>query len=1151
MPDYDLSRLSPRSFEQLIQSLAIKVLGPGIVVFGDGPDGGREATFEQKLNYPSLDDFWSGYGVIQAKYRQRQGSTQDNGNWAVQQLQDEIKKYTDPSSSLRLPDYFIYATNVVLTPSTHNGSKDRVLGILADFKRQTTLKGYAVWDYDQIRAFLDADQDVRTAYEAFITPSDVLARIIGLLEPTPSDLHATLVNFLEKEFLRDQFVNLGQAGHDSEESIPLATVFVDLPTSNEHERFGSSIHDDDFGVGEITVSVPNEGGFIKDILTASSERLDPAALGPPTMPNNLEIDSRGPSRSRYVLIGGPGQGKTTLTQFICQIFRYSIIRQESRNTLAPETLQALSIIEQHCDIEGIHRLVVPRFPFKVILSDFARALTPGANSQVHSVLDYLAQQVKIRTGHDVTVNDLRRFLSVYPSVMIFDGLDEVPASSNRRQVLDAIQDFWIDASGANADILAIATSRPQGYNEDFSPQFYRHRQLAELSDELSWHYAQRLAAVRYRSDEERRERVLGRLERAVHDESTSRLMRSPLQVTIMAALVERIGQPPQARWDLFRLYYDVIYDREVERSIPASNILREYRPDIRSIHNRVGLVLQIDSERTGRTDAKLSRERFVSLVQTRLSEEGHEGDDLHSLSDQIVEAAAERLVFLVETESEQVGFEIRSLQEFMAAESLMDGVDQSIRRRLDEIAAKPFWRNVFLFAAGKCFAERQELREVIHAICAGLNETDSDGVAGISLTGSDLAIALLEEGSPRRQPKFENLLTRIAMRALDTADPTVQLRLANVYRPRLKDAFEDDLKLRLTGTSKIRSIGAWNCLLHLVASGVPWASALADKNWPEDQSDQIAILQSVINPTRNRWALDKILRIMPHAPVETFRMQFQFPSWRGRSLDRELTPEEDAAISVLTSGMRSLGPELKVMGTAVSYGSPIRVAGGNQSFLVRFLQMESLHPSWNFYKWAGYFLQAPSKESLSSALASIANDFDFGADDTVRYGYSMAPWPILACVASCANRRELLELAEKAATGELGDLDDWLMAENRWSTFGITLADVLAMQDCRLPFDSNIAKVGFPPALSSLPPMILPEESNTTLAELVNIFGSLPTGMTRTFMARLINWTTFVHLFGSRFGQLSDLPRIDVAVLQSIYQEVPDDCPVPFHVIVT
>jgi hypothetical protein len=42
MPDYNLSNLSPRSFEQLIQSLALKGLAPGVVIFADGPDGASD-----------------------------------------------------------------------------------------------------------------------------------------------------------------------------------------------------------------------------------------------------------------------------------------------------------------------------------------------------------------------------------------------------------------------------------------------------------------------------------------------------------------------------------------------------------------------------------------------------------------------------------------------------------------------------------------------------------------------------------------------------------------------------------------------------------------------------------------------------------------------------------------------------------------------------------------------------------------------------------------------------------------------------------------------------------------------------------------------------------------------------------------------------
>ena len=1150
MPDYDLSRLSSRSFEQLIQSLAIRVLGPGIVVFGDGPDGGREATFERKLNFPTPEDAWDGYGVVQAKFRQRLGGTQENGNWAVDQLKDEIRKYTDPDSNLRSPDYFIYATNVVLTPVHENGSKDRVTAVLEDFKKQTALKGYAVWDYDQIRAFLDAYEDVRTAYAAFITPGDVLGRIIDLLQPKPNDLRGILLNYLEKEFLREQFVNLGQAGHDSEEPIPLATVLVDLPTSDEHSLFVSSVFDDeDLDSRDIGVSAPQGAGFIKNILAASSQRLDPAHIGTSTLTNNFDLDVQGQSQGRYVLIGGPGQGKTTLTQFICQIFRASIISEQSAHTLSPEALQALTIIQRHCDTEGIDHLVVPRFPFKIILSDFARALTSSATHPVNSVLGYLARQVRTRTDNDITVDDFRRFLSIYPSVIIFDGLDEVPASSNRDQVLDAIRDFWIDASGANADILAIATSRPQGYNEDFSPLYYRHQQLAELSDELSWHVAQRLAEVRYRLDEDRKERVLERLERAVRDESTARLMRSPLQVTIMAALVDRIGQPPQARWDLFRLYYDVIYDREVERSIPASHILREYRPDIRAIHNQVGLILQIDSERTGRTDAKLSRERFVSLVVARLSGEGHPDNDLHILAGQIVEAASQRLVFLVEVESEQIGFEIRSLQEFMAAESLMDGGDQSIRKRLDEIAATPFWRNVFLFAAGKCFAERQDLREVVHAICAGLNEIDGDEIAGAYLAGSDLAIALLEEGSPARQPKYENLLTRIAIRALDTPNPSVQLRLANIYRPRLKDTFYDEVKLRLTGTDKIRSAGAWNCLLQLIANGVPWANDLANENWPQELNDQIVRLQSVADPTRTAWGMDKIRCILPHAPVETFRGLLQFTRGRDFGEGRDFTPTEEAAISALRFDLRPVGPEIDALGTGVSYAL-IRANGSNHSFLQGFRHIEAWHPSWDLYKWVGQFLEAPSKERLSSALVSIAQSFDSGAYDRVISGRVMAPWPILACLALSDERDELMEIAGKAAKGELGDFSDWLAAENRWFNIGITQEDIVSMPDARLPFDAKIAETGFPTSLYMLPAMIFPDRSNTTVEDLVATFTRLPDGKTRTFVAVLINWMVFAHVFASRLGEPLKLPQVDVANLQSIYQEIPDDSPLPLHVVV-
>ena len=613
------------------------------------------------------------------------------------------------------------------------------------------------------------------------------------LTPNKSDLQTTLHNFLQKELLSDEFVNLEQAGHDVDERISLAQVFVDLPIVDEPQGVDAfDVEEDaDFSF-ENHMQDSSDRGFIKAMLAVSSERLDPKSLASGTIGQRPRPRDSTPMRGRFVLVGGPGQGKTTVGQFICQIFRASIISRRPQELLSAETHRALSLINEHCNEEGIDLSVVPRFPFRIVLNEFASALSSESLAHINSVLSFIAHHIEKRTDRTMSIEDLGNWFARYPSVIILDGLDEVPSSSNRDQVLEAIRDFWIDASNANADILSIATTRPQGYNEDFSPTLYHHQRLAPLSTTLGKHFAQRLADVRYGSDTDRKEKVLSRLDRSFENESTSRLMRSPLQVTIMTALVDRMGQPPQARWNLFKAYYDVIYQREVERDIPASSILRQYQPDINAIHNRVGLLLQIDSERSGRTDAKLSTQRFMSLVKERLLEEGHEGHGLEDLTQQILDAAAQRLVFLVGLESNQVGFEIRSLQEFMAAESLMEGGDEDVQRRLLEIAPLPNWRNVFLFASGKCFGERQHLRDTVHSICATLNETDGDEVAGSYLIGSGLAMDLLEDGLSRHQPKFVHSLARIAIRALDVPNDSFQIQLANVYEDQLQSIYVEE-----------------------------------------------------------------------------------------------------------------------------------------------------------------------------------------------------------------------------------------------------------------------------------------------------------------------------------------------------------------------
>ena len=86
----------------------------------------------------------------------------------------------------------------------------------------------------------------------------------------------------------------------------------------------------------------------------------------------------------------------------------------------------------------------PRGAFRIVLNEFASALSGNSQQTVYSVFSYLAQQIRKRTEQEVSADDIKQWLANYPSLFVFDGLDEVPSSSNRDQVLESIRDFWVE-----------------------------------------------------------------------------------------------------------------------------------------------------------------------------------------------------------------------------------------------------------------------------------------------------------------------------------------------------------------------------------------------------------------------------------------------------------------------------------------------------------------------------------------------------------------------------------------------------------------------------------------------------------------------------------------------------------------------------------
>ncbi|NEU81251.1 hypothetical protein, partial [Nostoc sp. UIC 10630] len=1120
MPDYNLTGLSTRSFEQLIQAIAIKAVSSGVIVYGDGPDGGREATFEGETNYPQGSNPWNGYIVIQAKFKQRpQDDAGKDAEWALEQLKSELEAFADSKKTRRKPEYYIFATNVVLTPVQEKGSKDKAYNLIRQFNKIVPIKGYDIWDYDKIRTFLDNFEDIRKAYAAWITPGDVLSEIIASIKLSKPDFEQIISNFLQKELLADQYANLEQAGHSNEkERIPLAYVFTDLPFSDK--RVTELLEEEAF----LNKDELNPG-IVARFIEVSQQKFDLESLN--TLNSQQGIAESllfKPQPGRFVVIGGPGQGKTTVSQFLCQLFRAAILKKIIK-PLEIGVRQALTQFEKQCSKEGIKLPIGGRFPIRVVLSEFATALAGKKSGHINSLLAYIAEEIYKRTNREVLIDDLRQWLQQYPWLIILDGLDEVPASSNRDEVLSAVQDFWIDAADSNADIMVVATTRPQGYNQDFSPELYCHIWLTPLSPGRALYYAHRLTEVRYADEPDRQRKIVTRLERAAENEATTRLMRSPLQVTIMTVLVDRVGQPPQERWNLFKDYYKVIYEREVERNIAASQILRDYKVDVDIIHKRVGILLQIESEKSGRTDARLSSERFAEIVEDRLIEEEHDEKERNALKKQIIEAAANRLVFLVGLELDEVGFEIRSLQEFMASEALMDGNEQVVSSRLEEIASIPNWRNVFLFAVGKCFTERQYLRDKIYFICAALNETDE--ICSFSLAGSQLALDIIEDGSSRRQPKYLRMFTRLALKLLDIPFESSQIQLADAYVNELEPVYKDELEKRVITQDISRNLRAWMCLIQLADTGIDWAKNLCYRYWPQEESQKLDILQDYFKlvslpfSLEESWAFLKFKELLPEISPSSLR-RFNLVSAvfeqklllknvnNQRSLKTSKVSEISWLNGILEIEERRLSERFESIHIQL-YGvhndflyllyCPTLMLANFPYTLIKTLP-SNLHTHWKCYIEIINFSENPSKRLLAQALKSIANNY---SPEFFQWLKFQTPWQINACITASNNSSELLEIAARVENGELGDIDEWLQAEERWTNEGITELDFIYVDSLTLPFNQEIGKLGFPFFASTF--RYITSNSNDNLdflCELVKIQYKLVTANTYNFVSRII-----------------------------------------------
>jgi len=812
---YDFSRLDAYNFEHLVQALTRNIIGYGALSFGAGPDGGREASFRGKAPFPSVAEQWDGYWVVQAKFRYIV-TTEDEKDfeWIRHKLAVELDRYVSGVDKTERPDNYLLFTNITLTASAGNGGRDRASRLEDEYAQKYGIQNIRIIGADDIRELLDNNRDVAIAYAPFVLPGDVLMGLLDLLEVKGRRRAriAELVNrFLEVEFLENLQAKLDHAGKLTSDRINLEKVFIDMFATEEGKK-----------------NLEGKPRFISAIMAEGNQ------------PHQSGREWAG----RYVVVAGPGYGKSTLTQFLAQVYRAFFLKNADSYPVAAEVDAFLSSIDPAIP----ERPKWVRLPFRITIKEYAawmvEAGTQPGNSSVISYCRSLINRLSL--SGDISLEEVESLIQNLPCLFVFDGLDEVPSSSNRKEVLKEIYrftDVFLRRSGNHH--LVIATTRPQGYTKEFDSTRYQHLYIQDLSERDCRAYIEKLM-VNLIEDSMERPAKLQILYNALKNPDMVRLMQSPLQVAIMAILVRSGGELAHNRYDLFTDYYDIIYRREKQKGIYP--ILAENPDYVRHIHYELGLHLQTVSEKSSNAAALISIDEFGRLIKNYLRRLELEASDIQRVYNEILEAATQRLVFITENEDSKIGFAIRSLQEYFAANGYMHNVrDEQIVDRIANISESAYWGNVLLFSIGYISKFKSYLVGSIESLCYELNgssdEQDHQRAGAIVRLGSWLALDILVEGIFRGNPGVENKFFQLLKALFDLPYVEAHESLRNL---------PDRLKQRLLYTVLEKEVEkdpgnetAWRVFAHLCKHEVE-IDRLLKRFLPEDAGLRCRILSVVI-----------------------------------------------------------------------------------------------------------------------------------------------------------------------------------------------------------------------------------------------------------------------------------------------------------------
>jgi hypothetical protein len=730
--NYLYERLGEKRFQQLCSAL-LKRQFPDVTCYPVGQrDGGRDIARRSS----------DGFIIYQVKWtNDRLQSPVSWLNKAITGEADNIKRLVTEGAG-----EYLLMTSVSGTSVPGRGTMDALERKLAEHSRVFGIPMRCEWQADIDARVDSAPKELKFAYGEMLVGFDLVRYLIEAdrLEAREEALRSLLLKVIATQWDRDEKVKFKQVELDSHKLVDL---FVDVEA-----RLISSASP--MGANPLLLRTVQ---FTPD--DAEGKIVGGAA--------QYLLREQGPLT---LIRGEPGQGKSTLGQFLCQLHRAAYLGHEPFTGEKDQFKVSDPRLPLRIDLEDYAAWVDGQHPYSTSDSPPTTRGRKPRNSSLESFLAYLLHSQS--GGLTATVETVNEILNRFPLLIVLDGLDEVAQPSLRRQAVTEINAFAVRLAVDQACPQLIVTTRPNasGLPEPSTDQF-SVLALVGLSPALRTAYLRKWANARSIHGTERRTLQHTFDERSA-EPHIAPLTQNPMHLTIVLYLMYKRGESvPSKRTELYQSYMETFLDRETEKNA----IVKTHRTDLEEVTAFLGWHMHSTTESQGAI-ARMPVQAIKKAINGHLFDIGNRSSSV----DELFTGVTDRVWALASKVQGTFEFDVQPVQEYFAAKYLYESAnaasDSGKSALLGHLLRRPFWLNTARFYAG--FANTNELPALLEGLQEQIECGDHPGQIRQAVW------LLLADGVFARRPRTQrntaallrdNLSVQLLTYALEADDELIML----------------------------------------------------------------------------------------------------------------------------------------------------------------------------------------------------------------------------------------------------------------------------------------------------------------------------------------------------------------------------------------